>query len=188
MKIVCISGKAQHGKDTAASIMADNLRSAGYRVLVTHYADLLKYICKAFFGWDGKKDEDGRWLLQYVGTDVVRAQDPMFWVRFLASVIRMFQDEWDYVLIPDTRFPNELGAWKTYGFDAKHVRVFRPNFNNGLTESQQNHPSETALDDIPADYILENTGSISEFVVAVHDMVKWLTSSEPEMPLIDGDI
>jgi len=187
VKIVCISGKAQHGKDTAASIAADHLRSMGFRVLVTHYADLLKYVCKTFFGWDGKKDDDGRWLLQHVGTDVVRNYDSMFWVRFVASIVNMFPDEWDYVIIPDTRFPNEIGAWKTYGFDAKHIRVFRPNFDNGLTEKQQRHPSETALDRHPADYIIENTGTIGEFVVAVHDMVRWLTSDEPEMPLFEDN-
>ena len=60
MKILAISGKAQHGKDTFAKLLADNLKEKGNNVLVTHYADLLKYICENFFEWNGEKDEAGR--------------------------------------------------------------------------------------------------------------------------------
>ena len=183
MKVICISGKAQHGKDTTASIMASTLRERGFRVLVAHYADLLKYICKMFFGWDGKKDEDGRQLLQYVGTDVIRAQDQNFWVRFIGSVLNLFPDEWDFVLIPDTRFPNEISAMNGYGFDVSLLRVIRDGFDNGLTEKQKNHPSETSLDGVKADYTIHNNGPMSDLIVDVHNLIDSMI--EP-MPLIDG--
>ena len=185
MKIICISGKAQHGKDSAASIAADQLRGMGFRVLVTHYADVPKYVCKAFFGWNGEKDEDGRWLLQHVGTDVVRAQDPNFWVRFVAMIVNFFPDEWDYVLIPDARFPDEIGIWSTYGFDVKHIRVIRPNFDNGLTEKQKQHPSETSLDNVEADYVICNDGTYAQFIMKVHKVMAELIADEPYMPIVD---
>ena len=56
-KVILISGKAQNGKDTVANILREVLHENGERVLVTHYADLLKYICRNYFEWDGKKDE-----------------------------------------------------------------------------------------------------------------------------------
>ena len=43
MKVICISGKAQHGKDTTAGILKDQLESDGYRVLIAHYADSVSY-------------------------------------------------------------------------------------------------------------------------------------------------
>ena len=104
MKIVCISGKAQHGKDTTAKLLEETLKAQGNRVLIAHYGDLVKYVCKTFFGWDGKKDEKGRTLLQRVGTDKIRAVSPDYWVDFIVSILDIFCDEWDYVLIPDTRF------------------------------------------------------------------------------------
>lgn len=55
MKVLCISGKAQSGKDTVASILNEQLLALGRKALVVHYADLLKYICRQYFGWDGKK-------------------------------------------------------------------------------------------------------------------------------------
>ena len=74
MKVITISGKAQNGKDTTARLLKDVLEDDGNTVLIAHYADLLKYICKQFFGWDGNKDEQGRHTLQYVGTDVIRKE------------------------------------------------------------------------------------------------------------------
>ena len=106
MKVICISGKARHGKDTLAGILKNHLEDQGNRVLIAHFGDLVKYICEKFFDWDEQKDERGRTLLQYVGTDVVRTQEPNFWTDFIKKVLTLFPDEWDYVLIPDCRFPN----------------------------------------------------------------------------------
>lgn len=168
--VICVSGKAQHGKDTVANILCDTLTKKGYRVLVTHYADLLKYICKTFFGWDGKKDEGGRHILQYVGTDVVRQQRPNFWVDFVISIIELFGDNWDYVIIPDTRFPNEVSAIKEHFPTAKHLRVIRDGFDSSLTAEQKGHPSETALDDSIPDAVVNNGGSLAELICEVANL------------------
>lgn len=171
MKIICISGKAQHGKDTSAGFIKEELESRGKTVLVTHYADLLKYICRSFFGWNGEKDDAGRQLLQYVGTDVVRKQRPDFWVDFVSSVLKLFPGHWDYVLIPDCRFPNEIDAMKKQGFDVIGLRVHRINFKSPLTEEQQNHPSETALDDYVMDYKIINNGTLEDLKAAAYTFV-----------------
>ena len=86
MEIVSISGHAGSGKDTVAGIIKERLEHDDRKVLITHYADLLKYICKTFFNWNGKKDERGREILQYVGTDIIRKQDENYWVDFLISI------------------------------------------------------------------------------------------------------
>ena len=166
MKVILISGKAQHGKDTVAEMMRQKLVSRGKRALVTHYADLLKYICKSYFGWDGCKDEKGRQLLQYVGTDVVRKQNPTLWVDFVAMILSYFGENWDYVIIPDCRFPNEVDQIRET-FDTVYIRVERPNFVSSLTPEQLSHPSETALDDYKPDYHIVNDSSKSELLAKV---------------------
>ncbi len=171
MKVICISGKAQHGKDTTAAFLEQRLKERGDRVLVTHYADLLKYICKSYFGWDGVKDERGRQILQYVGTDVIRKKAPSYWVDFVCSILKMFDDEWDWVIIPDTRFPNEVEIMKS-NFDAMHLRVVRPFYESPLTAEQQNHPSEIALDDYIPDWYIENTGSEEDLKVTINTLFK----------------
>lgn len=172
MKVILISGKAQHGKDTVAALIRDTLKSDNHKVLTTHYADLLKYICQAYFDWDGNKDEKGRQMLQYVGTDVIRQKNPTMWVDFVAMILKYFHDHWDYVIIPDCRFPNEVTTMIQEGFDTMHLRVVRPGFKSSLTEAQQNHPSETALDNMPPDFFIENKGTLEELKSEIINWVK----------------
>ena len=174
MKVIVISGKAQHGKDTAARYLKEALESDGYRVLITHYADLLKYICKSFFDWNGKKDEDGRSILQYVGTDIIRHKQPDYWVDFIVNILELFNDEWDYVLIPDCRFPNELYGITLPQFETTHLRVVRENFVSPLTPEQQQHESEIAMDNIKPDYCILNNGTLSDLR---KNVVDWLVET-----------
>jgi hypothetical protein len=160
MKVICISGKAQHGKDAAAQFMKDILEDDGKSVLITHFGDLLKYICLKFFEWNEEKDDAGRSLLQYVGTDVIRKSQPDFWVNFIKSILSLFPTEWDYVIVSDCRFPNEYECIRDEGFDVTLVRVYRPDFTSLLNDEQLTHPSETAMDEYKFDYYIENNGSI----------------------------
>lgn len=150
------------GKDTAADYMKSELEKKGYKVLIAHYADLVKYTCRTFFDWNGEKDAAGRHLLQYVGTDIVRTQNENYWVDYIADMLSFFESNWDYVLIPDTRFPNEIERMKEKGFEVISMRINRENFESELTEAQKNHISETALDNYSFDYVVRNT-TLEEF-------------------------
>ena len=165
MKVITISGKAQNGKDTTAGLLKAALEADGYKVLITHYADLLKYICKQFFGWDGQKDDAGRHILQYVGTDIIRQKRPDYWVGFVASILELF--------------PNEIDYLKEAGLDTVNLRVVRKNFKSPLTPEQQAHPSETALDDVEPDYYITNNGSMTDLKRNVIDwLVEYLGSHQ----------
>lgn len=172
MKVICISGLARAGKDTLASMLKDELEKNGNRVLITHFADLLKFIAKEFFKWNGEKDSEGRRLLQYIGTDVIRKDKPDYWVDFIIEILKWFP-EWDYVLIPDCRFPNECENFKENSFNTITIRVERPGFQSSLTEEQKRHPSETALDNYDFNYtvssenmqgLLENAELLAELL------------------------
>jgi len=143
--IVTFSGKARHGKDTALEIARQNLGEQGKKVFVTGYADYLKTILANGYGWNGKKDEAGRALLQRVGSEY-RDKDPNFWVDHVINNIKAVGSEYDYILIRDARYPNEITRWADYGFPIHSIHVERLNFKNDLTLEQQNHSSENALD------------------------------------------
>ena len=170
MKVITISGKAQAGKDTTAKLLKDKLDSMQHSVLITHYADLLKYQATSLFGWNGKKDENGRTLLQWLGTDIVRKKNPNYWVDYLTGVLKMYDGNWDYVLIPDARFPNEIESMKKE-FDCISLRVIS-DYDNGMTEEQKNHPSETALDNYDFDYTLVNPRTISGLCTEIEEFIK----------------
>jgi len=156
MKIITFSGKAQHGKDTTAKYVKEILQSYGKKVVILHFADYLKYVCKEYFNWDGIKNEEGRTILQKVGTDLARKNNPDIWVNVVSDFILAFKTEFDYFLVPDCRFPNEIDLLKEKYYETYSILVERSEFNNGLTESQKSHPSETALDDYAFDITLIN--------------------------------
>lgn len=171
MNVICISGKAQHGKDTVANMMKEAIEQSGEKVLIIHYADLLKYICTTYYGWDGEKNDYGRRLLQDVGTGIVRERDPNYWVSTVSDLLTLFQDEWNWAIIPDTRFPNEVSmVYEKFG--GTHVRVERGKYDGGLTDEQLNHPSETMLDDYFPDYYIKNHGSLEQLRETVNTCLK----------------
>lgn len=172
MKVIAISGRAQHGKDTIAQMMKKQLDDGENRILITHYADLLKYICKEFLNWNGEKDEDGRRLLQHIGTDTVRRRAPDFWVDFIISILTFFDDRWNYVLIPDVRFPNEVEKLRDCGFDVTHIHVDRPNFDNGLGEELGFHASETEIMNIKPEFYIQNDGTLQDLEEKITDWIK----------------
>ena len=156
MKVITFYGKAQHGKDTTAKYVKEVLEFYGKRVVILHFADYLKYVCKEYFNWNGIKDEEGRNILQRVGTDLARKNNPNIWVNVIKEFILAFETEFDYFLIPDCRFPNEIDLLKERLDLVYSVMIKRNEFDNRLTDSQKLHISETALDEYKFDIEIEN--------------------------------
>lgn len=149
MQVVLISGKAEAGKTTAANFLKKFLALDGKRVAKVAYADYLKSIAKAFYNWNGQKDDAGRALLQRLGTDVVRKKEPDFWTNIMIQTVHVLKDEFDVIIIDDVRFPNEITAWEGRFIQPITLRIERPGYENHLSPAQRMHPSETALDAWP---------------------------------------
>ena len=171
MRIVLISGKARSGKDTTAKIIEKYLLSIGKRALVIHYADFLKEFCRVNYGYRGIKDASDRYILQHVGTDIVRKNNPDTWVNIIVELLKGIKTEFDFVLIPDVRFENEIDVIKRNFDDVFCIDIIRDNFDNGLTESQKLHPSEMGLPECDFDKIVRNDGDLSDLEKSVVDVV-----------------
>lgn len=167
-KIILVSGKARAGKDTLATFFKEIAGYNNEKVWIINYADLVKYICSKYYDWNGVKDDYGRSLLQKIGTDVGRANNENVWVNCVIELVKALGGEYDYIVIPDVRFPNEIELWRETSYENYTVRIERYNedetiFDNGLTAAQKQHSSETSLDDYKFDYNIINT-SISYFL------------------------
>ena len=180
-QIVVISGKSGHGKDTFAALMKQNLPNKN--ILIIHFADPVKWMCREFFNWNGDKiTPQGRGLLQYVGTDLMRAYDENYWCRMIAEFLAAVEQRnlFDWIFIPDARFPNEVETIQEYCSNVTTVRVKRLNKdgslykNPNLTEQQHNHPSEVSLDNYNFDYIIENSEDIRQLIESAKLLIEEL--------------
>ena len=184
--IIIISGKSGAGKDMIAHFMRQKLEESGKRVLTIHYGDAVKWVIKDYFNWNGEKDEAGRTLLQKVGTDLVRAHFPDFWVTIVAGLVASFENEFDVVLIPDARFENEIEVVEAICGKATCIRIERKNadgsawINPLFTEEQLKHPSETSLDNYSFDYIVHNDDGLAELKDAAITVLEDLHLVEKE--------
>ena len=173
-RIYLISGHAQNGKDLTGQLIKKQL---GDKAVILHFADYLKYICKSYLNWDGTKSEEGRTILQKVGTEMIREQMgyPTFWADRAIELIHILSFKYDYFIFGDTRFPNEISKLQAeFGDLVTTVRITRPNFNNGLSEEQLNHSSETSLDDYHFDCYLLNDKDEAE----LEEKVAWLLEGD----------
>lgn len=176
MDIILLTGTAECGKTTIANSIKKKLLidHPKLRIAVASYANYVKSSASMLFGWDGKKDEKGRNLLQKWGTDIVRNQDPNFWTNSLIQLVCMAQSELDIVIIDDARFPNEIDLWKLMAknnsdINVHTVKILRLNedgtmYENSLTPEQRLHPSETSLDHYKMDiYVLNRHNCIDYY-------------------------
>jgi len=181
---IILSGKSGSGKDMVAQFMKEELAKHGQKTLVIHYADAVKWFCRDFLNWDGKKDEVGRTLLQMVGTDIVRAKHPNFWTGIVVGLIQAFEptSNFDVAIIPDARFPNEVDISLENLKNCVSVRIERtvngkPWINPTLTEDQRNHPSETSLDVFAFDYVIHNDEGLDmlrDSAIAILEDLKYI--------------
>lgn len=164
-KVFLISGKAGHGKSTFGDFLEKELQSHSARVLRIAFADYLKFVASKYYHWNGEKDEEGRQLLQTLGTDVVRKVDDTFWVSTVQRLMHVLGDQFDFVIIDDVRFVNEVEAFPME--DTIHIRIERfadrdglkPYINPILSLEQLAHVSETNLDNYVPDIYVANRGS-----------------------------
>ena len=170
MNIIMISGKSMSGKDTFAKLLKEQYKE---EALIIHFADLVKYYATTYFNWNGEKDSDGRYLLQFIGTDLMRSRYPTYWAEIVGKFIDAITETYRYttIIIPDWRFINEYDTIKEYGQicgnNVISVRVNRyiddkPFINPNMSEHQLTHVSECELDDFSFEWVIENRSTLEE--------------------------
>lgn len=157
--IIAVLGKAQAGKDTFAQLVKEQL---SWDIQRLAFADPIKRIARGM-GWDNKKDGKGRQLLIDIG-EGGRAYNPNIWVDIVGNEILDLPRSIP-IVVTDVRRYNELEMLKKFG--AITVRIVRQDTKNSLTTEQQQHVSETELDDYLANYTIINDGNIDNYAEQV---------------------
>ena len=174
MKIYVISGKARHGKDTIALDIKNIYEQKGLKVINLAYGSYIKEYAKRISNWDGNEETKPRKLLQELGTDIIRKKiDNDLFVRRICEDIRVYSYYFDIITISDARFPNEM-EWPKKNFNnVINIRVIRDGYDSVLSQNEQNHLTELALDEYNNyDYVIHNDGTLDDLNKKVLEVVR----------------
>lgn len=108
------------------------------------------------------KTDISRVLLQVVGTDIGRflAGDDIWVDRVYDRTVA--EDGFDVKIITDVRFPNEIEVMSLLGDEGFKVISIRVERELDRASSENQHESETALDDWEKwDYVVDNNGTVN---------------------------
>ncbi len=149
-KIYLISGKARHGKDTFSSYLKNAYENHGKKVIITQLSKYIKYYAREMTGWNLTEEDKPRELLQNLGTNIIReklGKEDLF-IKRMIDDIEIFSCFYDAIIISDCRLKKEVDDLRNaYPDDLVAINIFRPDFDNGLTEEQKKHKTEVDLDD-----------------------------------------
>jgi hypothetical protein len=165
--VILISGKAGVGKTTAAFFIRDYLmKNVTEYCYLSHFAKGVKDVALAM-GWDEKKDDRGRKLLQDVG-NFGREYNKDAWVNYLIDHVDSIIPEGllDVLIVDDWRFPNEAAYFKD---KPERYKIFTINIQSPKREILRGTRawkdiSETSLDGYKYfDYVIKNLDTLEVF-------------------------
>lgn len=168
MKVILLSGKAEHGKTTAAEQIVNKLKNAKIVPLAKKMKEQAMMI-----GWDGKKDEKGRKLLQEISWPIKHYHGVDIYAKWCYEQALGL----DYLIVDDCRMMAEVDYFKKLLSentidDLKIIRIVRPNYTSSLTPEQLKDVSETELDNYNFDYYVINDETPEELGLKMLDIIK----------------
>lgn len=160
-KIIILTGKAQSGKNISANIIKEYYEKQNKKTVIIAYAKYLKDYAKEIINWDGKEENKPRELLQQLGVELIKNQiDENMLINRIKEDIKVYEYFFDVIIISDARFETEIEEIKK---DNKVTVIKIEGKQNNLTSEQQNHITETALNNYNKyDYVIENTKTLEE--------------------------
>ncbi len=166
---IAFGGRMQVGKTTAADHLVGRHGFQKYAL-----ADPIKRIASEAFGWDGRKDDRGRRLLQEIGS-VGRHYAPDIWLERFAA--RLAADSPHRAVVDDLRLAREVEFLRRLGFVC--VRVDRPGHLIAPAvhgHERQGHETETGLEALELDASVPNRSSFEALYERLDALVVGLES------------
>ena len=175
MKIGLI-GRLRSGKDSAADYIRSNPR-----MVRLAFADNMKKSSRRLFPNIDTKGKNRRHLQEFA--EKMREIDENVWVNSLNEDMQLFKNIGaESFIVTDIRHPNELEWAIENGFTIikveadEAIRIERARASGEIfTAADLEHETERACDELEADYIVTNNGTLEEFYAqldAIIDEIK----------------
>ena len=168
--IILIGGRAGEGKTTFANFCSKILEKQSVSSVTVPFARMVKETA-SFMGWNGKKDDKGRKLLQDIGS-IGREYNLDIWADHVVDFITGLPVPFVIVFIDDWRFPNEAKVIRKHFFPVVTVRIVRPvEFHTLRGTPMYNEVSEISLPEEESyyDFVINNNKDLKD----LEDKVKF---------------
>ena len=187
--LILLIGKISSGKSTAAKILSEvfGLKEEMFAQPLKDFAVSIGFSHQEVYGTQEQKlaindfwGISGREFMQRFGTDVcrellpkaipnMRLGDRQLWAAVMEKKIK----EIGGIVISDGRFPDEVRLVKQYGGIV--LKIYRDDIKSSTKDSvEHKHVSESYIDDLQFDMLVENNGTINELKTELTNMVKYL--------------
>lgn len=156
--VIGLTGIAGAGKSQICYFIQNYLASRGIGYSYITIGQSVKEIARRDFGWNGKKDEAGRDLLQQIA-ETGRAYDEDIWIKkWFDRVRNMKPDDTGFILVDDIRYHNDHAFIKDVFLGA---RTYRVEGRGSLKGDQALHSTETDIPNINVDSVINNDSSVT---------------------------
>lgn len=147
MKIFVIGGEARSGKTIFGKYLREELKKYGYKPCVMHISGPLYSYARDYFDWDEREDEKPREFLQKMGIEIIKEKlhKNYFLIDRLCEDIEILSNFFDAFIITDARLIMEFREFKRRYDDVVTIHLSRDEFDNGLSNEEKSHITETEL-------------------------------------------
>lgn len=159
-KIFILCGKSGNGKTLTSDYIINHYKNK--KCISISYAMYLKEYAKNILGFDITEANKPRELLQYLGVELIKAHiNENLLVNRIIEDIKVYSYFFDVIIISDARFKNEIDSIKSNFDNATSIHLYGK--SGSLTNKQQDHLTETALNDYKNyDYEINNNSTMEE--------------------------
>lgn len=174
--IFLIAGKARSGKSTVGSIIYDDYKASGKKVIISQITKYLKKYIEEITDEEFNDNNKPRELLQKISSEIIKKDLGMnsFFVDRMIEDLKIYSYFFDCIIVTDVRFKEEIECVKKNFKNVISIGVIRENFVSDLTSEQQNDITETSLDAYDDyDYkIISNSDNQEDLVIKTSELLE----------------
>ena len=133
-----------------------------------HVLPMAAYLKKIAYdmGWDGKKDEKGRRLLQLLGTECGReciGED--VWVNIWTKDYFIHADNYDTIVVDDVRFENEVKTIRMLNGVMVRIDGRSDDLGTNAKHDSENHAH------LDHQFLVHNGSTMADYVAAIKEVL-----------------
>ena len=171
MRLFIISGKSGTGKNELANMIKEYYAKKNEKSLITEYSKYVKIMAREALNWDGTRENKPRKFLQDMGQIFRQTLGEDIFIKRMQEDIQVYSQYYNNIIISDARLKKELTMMKEKYSECYTIHL-TSNKGNRLTLAEQNHITETELDNFSmVDYELDSS-DLNKLKISIENILE----------------